>query len=111
MLVASGIPASNGCGAPLPTLSIISPIPNEVIGNGTPVAVVFAVTNFNLTDPGNGMSSPDSGHVDVFADGALTAKASVNTIILPLSSGLHTIRLRLVTNNGSALNPDVNASV
>jgi len=111
MLVASGIPASNGRGAPLPTLSIISPTPNEVIGNGTPVAIVFAVTNFNLTDPGNGTSSPNSGHIDVFVEDALTAQTSVNTIVLPLPSGPHTIRLRLVTDNGSALNPDVTASV
>ncbi len=111
MLVASGIPASNGRGAPVPTLSIVSPTPNAVMGNGTPVAVVFAVTNFNHTEPGNGTSSPNSGHVDVFVDGALTAKASVNTIVLALPSGPHTIRLRLVTDNGSALNPDITASV
>src|SRR5881628_1020930 len=111
MLVASGIPASNGRGAPLPTLSILSPTPNEVIGNGTPVAIVFAVTNFNLTGPRNGTSSPDSGHVDVFVDDTLTAQTSVNTIVLPLPSGPHTIRLQLVTDNGSALNPDVTASV
>src|SRR5881397_2250534 len=111
MLVASGIPASNGRGAPLPTLSIISPTPNEVIGNGTPVAIVFAVTNFNLTEPGTGTSSPNSGHVEVFVNDTRTAQASVNTIVLALPSGPHTIRLRLVTDNGSALNPDVTASV
>ena len=111
MLVASGIPASNGRGAPLPTLSILSPTPNEVIGNGTPVAIVFAVTNFNLTEPGNGTSSPNSGHVDVFVNDTRTAQTSANTIVLPLPSGPHTIRLRLVTDNGSALNPDVTASV
>src|SRR5207247_7427003 len=111
MLVASGIPASNARGAPLPTLSILSPTPNEVIGNGTPVAIVFAVTNFNLTEPGNGTSSPNSGHVDVFVNDTLTAQSSVNTIVLPLPSAPHTIRLRLVTDNGSALNPAVTASV
>src|SRR5881296_1071464 len=111
MLVASGIPASNARGAPLPTLSILSPTPNEAIGNGTPVAIVFAVTNFNLTEPGNGTSSPNSGHVDVFVNDTRTAQLSVNTIVLPLPSGPHTIRLRLVKDNGSALNPDVTASV
>src|SRR5256712_4182709 len=111
MLVASGIPASNGRGVPAPTLPIASPTPNAVMGNGTPVAVVFAVTNFNLTEPGNGTSSPNSGHVDVFVDGALTAKASVNTIVLALPSGPHTIRLRLVTDNRAALNPEITASV
>ena len=111
MLVASGIPASNARGAPPPTLSIVSPVNNAVIGNGSAVAVVFAVTNFNLTDPGTGTTSPNVGHVDVHVDGALTAEASVNTVVLPLPSGSHTILLRLVTDNGSALNPDVSASV
>src|SRR2546425_8476843 len=111
MLIVSGIAAPNVRAAPAPTLSIVSPSPNEVIGNGGPVVVVFAVTNFNLTDPGSGTSSPDSGHVDVFVDGGWTAKATVNTIVLGIPSGPHTIRMRLVTDNGSALNPDVTASV
>ena len=111
LLIVSGIAAPNVRAAPAPTLSIVSPSSNAVIGNGSPVVIVFAVTNFNLTDPGNGTSSPDSGHVDVFVDGGWTAKASVNTIVLPLLSGPHTIRLQLVTGNGSALNPDVMASV
>src|SRR5207244_7867813 len=46
-----------------------------------------------------------------FVDDTLTAQTSVNTIVLPLPSGPHTIRLQLVTDNGSALNPDVTASV
>jgi archaellum component FlaF (FlaF/FlaG flagellin family) len=111
ILIVSGIAAPNVRAAPAPTLSIVSPSPNTVIGNGSPVVVVFAVTNFNLTDPGNGTSSPDSGHVDVFVDGGWTTKASVNTIVLPLPSGPHTIGLQLVTDNGSALNPGVSASV
>ena len=111
MLLLSGAAAPNVRAAPVPTLSIASPTPNAVIGNGSPVMVVFSVTNFNLTDPGNGTSSPDSGHVDVFVDGAWTAKASVNTVVLALPSGPHSIRLQLVMGNGSALNPDVTASV
>jgi hypothetical protein len=111
LLVAFGIPASIARGAAPPTLSIVSPANNAVIGNGSAVVVVFSVTNFNLTDPGTGTSSPNVGHVDLFVDGRLTAEASVNTIVLPLPSGSHAILLRLVTDNGSALNPDVVASV
>ena len=110
-LVVSGIASPSVRAAPAPTLSIVLPSLNTVIGNGSPVVVVFEVTNFNLTDPGNGTSSPDSGHVDIFVDGGWTAKASVNTIVLALPSGPHTIRLQLVMDNGSALNPDVTASV
>src|SRR5438128_8072085 len=111
MLIVSGIAAPNVRAAPAPTLSIVSPSPNEVIGNGGPVVVVFAVTNFNLTDPGNGTPSPDSGHAAVFADGGWTSQASVNSIVLALPSGPHTIRLQLVTNNGTSLSPDLTAVV
>src|SRR5256886_11397481 len=111
MLIVSGIAAPNVRAAPDSTLSIVSPSPNAVIGNGSPVVIVFAVTDFNLTGPGSGPSSPDSGHVDIFVDGRWTAKASVNTIVLALPSGPHTIRLQLVMDNGSALNPDVTVAV
>jgi hypothetical protein len=111
LLVALGIPVDGARGQPPPTLEILSPMDGDVIGNGTPVAVIFNVTNFNLTDPGPGPSSPDAGHVDVFVDGTWTTTASVNTVVLALPSGPHTIRLRLVMNNRSALNPDVNDTV
>src|SRR5437879_12586913 len=111
MLIVSGIAAPNVRAAPAPTLSIVSPSPNAVIGNGGPVVVVFAVTNFNLTDPGSGTSSPDSGHVNVFADDEWTPKARVNTIVLALPSGPHTIRLHQVLDNRSARTPVVHASV
>src|SRR5207245_9606676 len=93
LLIVSGIAAPNVRAAPAPTLSIVSPSSNAVIGNGSPVVIVFAVTNFNLTDPGNGTSSPGSGHVDVFVDGGWTAKASANPLVLALPSGPHAHRL------------------
>ena len=111
LLVATGIPMGVVRGAPPPTLSILSPRDGAVIGDGGPVVVVFNVTDFNLTDPGTGPSSPNSGHVDVHVDGNWTTTASVNTVVLRLPSGPHAILLRLVMDNGSALTPDVVASV
>lgn len=107
----SGILAPNARAAPGPTLSIVSPANNAIVGNGSPVAIVFAVTNFNLTEPDAGPSTPDSGHAAVFVDGGFAETSSTNTVVIPLPSGPHAIRLQLVMNNGSALNPDVTASV
>jgi hypothetical protein len=111
LLAIAGIPTSNGAAASPPTLSIVSPLEGAVIGNGSPVVIVFAVTNFTLADPGTGAPSPNAGHVDVSIDGIPYAKASANTVVLALPSGPHAIRLRLVTDNGSALNPDVTTTV
>jgi len=41
-----------------PTLTIVSPADHAVIGNGTPVLVIFVVSDFNLTPPGTGGPSP-----------------------------------------------------
>jgi hypothetical protein len=94
-----------------PTLRILSPIDGAVIGNGSPVSVVFATTDFNLTEPGTGGPGPNEGHVQVFVDGFLFALASEPTVRLSLPSGPHSIRLRLVIDDGSGLSPEVNATV
>ena len=94
-----------------PTLTIISPADHAVIGNGTPVAVIFVVSDFNLTPPGTGGPSPTEGHVDVYVDGLLTMATSQETIELPLASGTYAILLRLVADNGTSLNPDVTSSI
>src|SRR2546422_9991511 len=99
--------ASNARAASPPTLSIVSPANNAVIGNGSPVAVVFVVSNFNLTAPGTGPSSPNAGHVEVSVDGAVTSHVSVNAFRVSLASGPHTILLRLVMDDGTGLTPDV----
>jgi len=111
LLGGSGLMAPNVRAAPGPTLSIVSPANNAIVGNGSPVAIVFAVTNFNLTEPDAGPSTPDSGHAAVLVDGGFAETSSTNTVVIPLPSGPHSIRLQLVMNNGSALNPDVTASV
>lgn len=109
IMTSAGMPSARA--APAPTLSILTPADNAIIGNGSPVAVTFWVTNFNLTDPGTGGPAASVGHADVFVDGTLATVASTNTLVLFLPSGPHVILLRLVTDNGSALNPDVSASV
>ncbi|HWM53588.1 MAG TPA: hypothetical protein VNP71_10555 [Thermoplasmata archaeon] len=96
-----------------PTLTIVSPADHVVIGNGTSVAVIFVVSDFNLTPPGTGGPgpSPTEGHVDVYVDGVLTIAVSQETIDLSLASGTYTILLRLVSDNGTALSPDVTSSI
>src|SRR5437899_10355602 len=100
-----------GVRAAVPALTILSPADHAVIGNGTPVPVIFVVSDFNLTSPGTGGPSPTQGHVAVYVDGVLTMATSQETIELPLASGTYTILLRLVSDNGTSLNPDVKSSI
>ncbi len=111
-LLASGVCTANVQAAPTPTLRIVSPANNAVIGNGTPVAVVFVTTNFNLTEPGTAPGpNPNAGHAEVYVDGALWKPTSDSTVLLPLASGTHAIRVRLVADNGTGLSPEVAESV
>src|SRR3989442_5204714 len=100
--------------AAVPSLSILTPANDQVIGNGTPVIVSFAVANFVLVQPGRvgQIGSPTEGHVDLYLDGVYSRLLTrVEPVSLPLESGPHTIRLQLVQDNGTPLNPDVFASV
>lgn len=108
--VASAGPGVRGAG---PTLTILSPADHAVIGNGTPVTVVFVVSDFNLTPPGSGAAGPTprEGYVDVYVNGNLTASVAQETVVLPLPSGVYTVMLRLVLANGTTPNPDVVSSV
>src|SRR5881409_2278298 len=97
-----------------PSLSILAPANGEVIGNGTPVIVSFAVANFVLVQAGRvgQVASPGEGHVDLYVDGAYSRLLTrVEPVSLPLGSGPHTIRLQLAQDNGTPLSPDVSASV
>lgn len=100
-----------GVRAAPPTLTIVSPVDNAVVGNGTPVSIVFVTSDFNLTEPGTGGPGPNEGHVQVFVDGALQLVTAETTVVLNLRSGTHEIRLQLVADNGMVLNPDVSESV
>src|SRR2546422_10892831 len=97
-----------------PSLSILAPANDQVVGNGTPVIVNFNVTNFVLVQPGRvgQVVSPAEGHVDLYVDGVYSRLLTrVEPVSLPLESGPHTIRLQLVQDDGTPLTPDVVASV
>src|SRR5438046_8362688 len=96
-----------------PSLSILSPVNDQVIGNGTPVIVHFAVSNFALVQPGRvGQTvNPTEGHVDMYVDGAYSRLlTTVAPISVSLPSGPHGIRLHLVQSHGPPLTPDVSSS-
>ncbi len=106
--------ASAPVAAAAPSLTIASPVNGEVIGNGTPVIVTFAVSNFVLVQPGRvgQVISSTEGHLEVYVDGAYAQMITrVMPISLTLASGPHTIRLQLVANDGTPLVPDVSATV
>jgi len=114
LLLVSGFPAATvRAASPPPTLTIVSPANNTVIGNGSPLVVLFAVENFNLTEPGTGGPTPASneGHVNVYVEGNLTTVVSQPTVVLPLESGTYHVQLRLVSDNGTSLTPDVSAPI
>lgn len=97
-----------------PTLAILGPAANAVIGNGTPVIVTFTVADFTLVQPGRvgQIVSPNEGHVDAFVDGQYVRLLTrVEPIILNLDSGPHTIVLQLKGNDGQPLSADVSVSV
>src|SRR3989454_11335952 len=110
LALAASAPSVRAAG---PTLTIVSPADHAVIGNGSSVPVIFMVSGFNLTPPGTGGPGPSTteGHVDVYVDGVLTMAVSQETIDLSLPSGTYTILLRLVSDSGTALSPDVTSSI
>jgi hypothetical protein len=97
-----------------PTLTIVSPADGAVIPNGAPVIVRFVVSDFLLVQPGRvgQIAGPNEGHANVFLDGRqVRLVVDAEPFSLSLSSGIHTIRMQLVDDNGTALTPDVSASV
>src|SRR5437016_10462595 len=112
-LSAFSLSSSSARAAP-PSLTIVSPADGAIAANGTPVIVHFLVSDFVLVQPGRlgQVVAPNEGHLNVFVDGALVRLViQVEPLVLPLVSGPHAILLRLVGNDGSALTPDVSASV
>ena len=76
--------------------------------------VQFEVSGFTLTQPGRvgQVATPTEGHANVFLDGQyVRLLTDVEPFFLPITSGPHTIRMQLVSDGGTALSPDVSASV
>ena len=96
------------------SLTIVAPADGAVIANGTPVLVDFRLANFAFVQPGQvgQIGSPNEGHANVFLDAQYVRLLTVvEPFSLALTSGAHTIRIQLVADNGTPLNPDVSASV
>src|SRR5436309_14161753 len=85
LLGGSGLMAPNVRAAPGPTLSIVCPANNAIVGNGSPVAIVFAVTNFNLSELDAGPSTPDSCHAVVLVDGGFAVSGGTNGVVVRLA--------------------------
>ncbi len=93
-----------------PVLAITSPTAGQVFSPvTTSVDVVFTVQNFTVGNPGNGVD----GHIHWRLDGgSWNMKYDTNPITLNgLTSGSHTVDLKLVDNSHNDLNPPVAANV
>lgn len=111
VLLASSSPTAAASG---PSLMILAPAENAVIGNGSPVVVLFNVSGFDLVQPGQvgQVSSPTQGYANLSVDGTPARLITrVEPVSLPLPSGPHTIEMRLFASNMTPLSPDVSATV
>ena len=112
-LVAVSVSGSTARAA-APTLTIVAPADGAVIPEGASATVRFVVSNFLLVQPGRRgqVPGPNEGHANVFLDGRqVRLVVDAEPFSLSLSSGIHAIRMQLVDDNGTALTPDVSASV
>ena len=92
-----------------PALVISSPSNGAIIAPGSNVNINFAVSNFVVGNPGDGIN----GHVSYTVNGG-EAVSVFNTdpiILTGLVSGNYTVALQLVDNNNTPLSPAVGATV
>ncbi len=101
----------------LPSLSFISPTPNQTV-TGNKVTVKVAVVNFALVDyKTHPRLVPGQGHLHLWLDQANPSKTSAVKIVSPsytfenVKPGKHTLVAELVTNNHSSLVPAATTSV
>ena len=106
--------SSSHAAAATPSLTILSPTEGAVIANGTPVLVHFLAANFAFAQPGRvgQVGASNEGHANVFLDAqSVRLLTDAEPFWLAVTSGAHTIRIQLVADNGTPLNPDVSATV
>ncbi len=97
-------------GAP-PTLRILTP-ENCSITNFD-INIDVETTNFTFSEGNIGKANqPGQGHYALYIDGQLRQQVAVSGInIMNLAPGPHTIRVQLVNNDNTPLNPPVEATV
>ena len=110
----TGSLSNSNARASAPTLTILAPTDGSVVPGGDPVVVRFAVSDFTFVQPGRAgqVSGPNEGHAKAYLDGDVVRLVTdVQPFSLPVPSGPHTLRMQLLADNGTPLDPDVSATV
>lgn len=98
------------CDGTTPTLSVVTPTPNQIFPVGTQaVEIDFNVNNFSI---GTATEGAD-GHIHYTVnDGPVMMHYSNDPIVIDgIATGSYTVNLWLVNNNHEALQPEVSTSV
>lgn len=95
-----------------PLVVILSPANDSIITNGASAVLSFEVSGFNLTAPAGQGDVPGEGHANILVDGTLLTTVSTTAPVdIPYADGPRTVTVELVNNDGSALDPIVEAFV
>lgn len=91
-----------------PTILVIQPSNGTIFTGGQPIAISFALENFNFTAPVGQPNECGYGHLHVYVNGAYYELIdTVSAMYLHLPDDWYNITLELVNNNHSPLNPSV----
>jgi hypothetical protein len=102
--VASGAPASR-LSSPA-VVRIVSPAQGAVV-NGPSVHIVVAVDNATVVQATTTNVTPDTGHVHLYLDNALTYMAYTLQQDLPVTTGTYTLKAEFVAADHVPFNPRV----
>jgi len=101
----SGPPASGRPSSPA-VVRIVSPTQGAVV-NGPNVHIVVAVDNATVVQATTTNVTPDTGHVHVYLDNALTYMAYSLQQDLPVTTGTYTLKAEFVAADHAPFNPRV----